>query len=289
MRNLTIKRTKSFVGCISKVKIYIEDPTSTEITINHVPCRKIGELKNGEEKTFQIDEREAKVFVIADKLSKDFCNEYYQLAYGQEDIYLSGRPKYNPAAGNAFRFDNNENADVVINRKKGTKKGIVLLLIAFVVGAIIGFSLTSGLFSNKTPEAKTFTYNEMSITLTDEFIKEDFDNFDATFDSRDVAVFVIQDEFSLFEGFEGYTLKEYCELVIDSNALTSVEIETGNGLTYFVYQFTNTEANEDYQYYTYVYKTDNSFWMVQFAVFAENAGEYEPQIEDWASSVSFSD
>ena len=78
MRNLTIKRTKSFVGCLAKMKIYIEDPTSNEMLINNTSCRKIGDLKNGEEKTFQIGEQEAKVFVIADKLSKNYCNEYYQ-------------------------------------------------------------------------------------------------------------------------------------------------------------------------------------------------------------------
>ncbi|MBP1575986.1 MAG: hypothetical protein J6A68_00485 [Oscillospiraceae bacterium] len=47
MRNLTIKRTKSFVGCLGKMKIYIEDPTSNELLINNTPCRKIGDLKNG--------------------------------------------------------------------------------------------------------------------------------------------------------------------------------------------------------------------------------------------------
>ena len=68
MRMLTIKRTKSFIACLAKMKVYIEDSSSTEIVINDVPCRKLGVLKNGEEKQFEIDEKEAKVFVIADKL-----------------------------------------------------------------------------------------------------------------------------------------------------------------------------------------------------------------------------
>ena len=71
MRNLTIKREKSFVGSLAKMKVYIEDPTSNEISINDIPCRKIGDLKNGEEKTFQIDEQEVKIYVIGDKLSKN--------------------------------------------------------------------------------------------------------------------------------------------------------------------------------------------------------------------------
>ena len=44
MRNLTIKRTKSFVGCAAKLKVYIEDPNSQEISIRNTPCRKIGDF-----------------------------------------------------------------------------------------------------------------------------------------------------------------------------------------------------------------------------------------------------
>ena len=65
MRDLSIKRNKSFVGCLAKLKVYIEDIDSKDIVINGVPCRKLGELKNGEMKTFQIGEESAKVFVIA--------------------------------------------------------------------------------------------------------------------------------------------------------------------------------------------------------------------------------
>lgn len=122
MRNLIIKRTKSSVGCLMKMKVYIEDPAG-ELTINDTPCRKLGDLKNGEERTFPIGSEAVKVFVISDKLSKDYCNEYYQLPEGQEDISLSGKNKFNPASGNAFRFDNNESEGIATNRKKGTKKG----------------------------------------------------------------------------------------------------------------------------------------------------------------------
>ena len=45
------------------MKVYIEDNTSEEIRINDIPCRQLGTLKNGEEKTFQIGDEAAKVFV----------------------------------------------------------------------------------------------------------------------------------------------------------------------------------------------------------------------------------
>ena len=40
MRTITIKRTKSLIGSISKMKIYIEDQYADEIKINGTPCKK---------------------------------------------------------------------------------------------------------------------------------------------------------------------------------------------------------------------------------------------------------
>ena len=90
MRHLTIKRNKSFVGCFGVFKVYIEDAVFGDTTIDGVSCRKLGDLNNGEEKTFEIGEGAVKVYVIADQMSKNFCNEYYQLPEGQEDVSLPG-------------------------------------------------------------------------------------------------------------------------------------------------------------------------------------------------------
>ena len=143
MRNLTIKRKKKFVACLGKLKVYIEDAQTNELIISGVPCRKLGDLKNGEEKTFEIGEDAAKVFVIADTLSKDYCTEFYQLSEGQDDIVLTGENYFNPANGNAFRFDNNNSEEVLAARKKSNKKGATVLIIAIIVGFIIGFILSS--------------------------------------------------------------------------------------------------------------------------------------------------
>ena len=146
MRKLTIKRTKTFVACLMKMKVYIEDHSAGEIVINDVPCRKLGDIKNGEEKTFEISESAAKVFVIADKLSKDYCNDFYQLPEGSEDIVLTGKNRFNLANGNAFRFDNNDNAAVAANRKRGSRIGMIVMIVAIVIGAIVGFLIGFNLF-----------------------------------------------------------------------------------------------------------------------------------------------
>ena len=91
MRNLTIKREKRFVGCLGTMQVYMEDPQNNDMIINGFACRKLGTLKNGQEKTFAVSESAARVYVIADKLSVSFCNEYYVLPEGTEDVVLTGR------------------------------------------------------------------------------------------------------------------------------------------------------------------------------------------------------
>ena len=75
-------------------------------------------------------------------LSKEYCNDFYVLPEGQEDISLTGQNRFNPANGNAFRFDNNNNAEALEGRKRGTKKGVVALVVAIAVGFVIGFVIT---------------------------------------------------------------------------------------------------------------------------------------------------
>ncbi len=283
MRELKIKRTKSFVGCLSKMKVYIEDPASNELTINNTACRKIGELKNGEEKTFEIGEDAAKIFVIADTISKDYCNEFYQIPAGTENISLSGKNAFNPAGGNAFRFDGNDNPEAIQNRKSGSKKGLVVLIAALIIGIAIGFAVV-GMFKTRD---KTFSADGMSITLTNEFKETKMQNFTACYDSSKAAVFALKESFSLLEGFEDYTLEQYGDLVMQNNGLTAANLKTTDGLTYFEYDYTNTQENKVYQYYSFIYKADDAFWLIQFATYKTDANKYFDDIIDWASSVKF--
>ena len=48
MRKLTILRRKTFVACLGKMRVYIEDPISYELGINNIPCMIL--FENGEPK-----------------------------------------------------------------------------------------------------------------------------------------------------------------------------------------------------------------------------------------------
>ena len=287
MRQLTLKRTKSFVGCLVKMKVYIEDPESQETVINKVSCRKLGELKNGEEKTFPIGEQAARVFVIADRISKNYCNAYYELPEGQEPVFLSGKNEFDPASGNAFRFAYYNGGEIPKRRRTGAPKGLIVWAAAIIAGAVLGNLISAALFSAGTPEAKTFSSNGMTVVLTDAFKEMDIENHTVAYESNKVAVFALKEAFTLLEGFGDYTLEEYGELVLKNNNLTAQKLQTAEGLTYFTYKYTNPEINKTFQYYSFVYKSHDAFWLVQFAVLEQDSEAYAQQIMDWAKTVEF--
>ena len=105
MRELVIKRAKSFAGCFGKVHIYIKDAAAAELDIQGAPCRKLGELKNGEEKTFLIPTTPVQVFVIGDASTRDFCVDGVALPAGDQAVRLSGKIHLDPQRGNPFLFD----------------------------------------------------------------------------------------------------------------------------------------------------------------------------------------
>ncbi len=284
MRKLTITRAKSSVGCLVKVKFYIEDHSAGNVTINNIPCRFLGAAKNGETKTFEIDDNEVKIFAIDDKLTKGFANDYYQIPEGSEDIELSGARKFNLASTNAFRFDNNNSEGIAEHRERNNRKGIAVLVVAFIIGMLIGrfgYKAIAGGIGRE----KTFESEGMSITLTNKFKEMENDRFPIAYTSNYMAVFAVDEPFYLLYGFEDYTLYQYANLVINANGLKNTKPETVDGLVCFEYE--KTVDKKDYIYYAYVYKSDDAFWLVQFSVEEKNAEKYESYIRKWAATVEF--
>ncbi|MDE6385755.1 MAG: hypothetical protein K2L36_06395, partial [Eubacterium sp.] len=286
-----IMRRKAFAASLLKMKVYIEDHATGHKLINHIPCTKLGALKNGETKTFSIGENAARVYVIGDNLSKNYCNDFFEIPAGAEDIFLSGENVLDPVAGNAFRFDGISSENVLKNRKKGTKKGIAVLVVSVIIGVIIGTIISMGPhLINQGGEAtpKDFRAEGMQITLTNQFREAPQKNYTACYGSKDIAVLTLKESFSLMDGFENYTLDEYADLVLKNNGLSSDSLKKEYGLTYFDYEFTNPNTNETYYYFSVLYKANDAFWMIQFAALTENTEEYIPQFVEWANSVKFS-
>lgn len=290
MRNLTIKREKSYVGCLTKARVYVHDELTGDTKINGDKCYKLGQLKNGEEKTFAIGDGEVKIYVVQDKLSMKLTNEVCFIPAGVEDIYLMGEFKYNPFGGNGFRFHGMTDERVLANRKKSTKRFAVYIAICVLIGLFCGFfaGYNSSDYAIEGDPVNIIDDSGIKMKLTDSFEETELDGFTFAYASEDVVVFGVNESFSLMDGFEKYSPEEYGELVIENNGVDS-ELQNENGVTFFEYEFYNSEADVNYCYLVAVYKSYDSFWTVNFAVAEEYYETYRPLFLEWAESVMFID
>ncbi len=289
MRKLTIKRKKSFVASLAKLKVYIEDPAG-ELDITGIKCRLLGTLANGEEKSFYIEENAAKVFVIADKMSRDYCYDCRNLPDGNEDIYLTGKNAFNPATGNAFRFEGGTDEEVAKRHKESKKGGLIVLITAIVIGLTAGWIIGSGVtYSKKKATPKDFSYEEMTITLTALFKEEEVEGR-TVFTSNDVAVFVLRENFVAGDiDLSGYTVRGYAELARENNpVMAGATYEETDGVPNMVYTYAGDDG-KTYVYFTTFYKSSNAFWIVQYFVNESGYESRKPKFIEWAKTVHFAD
>ena len=284
MRKLSITRTKSFVGCLVSIKIYVEDAFHNEMMINGVPCRKLGEIKNGQTQTFVIDNDAVKVFAVAGAVSKNYCYDYYPIPAGEADVVLTGKNHYHPGAGNPFRFDGVTDETVLASRKKGSRIGMVILIAAVLVGILLGMSrVYLADFSGSKP--KEFSDNGMTITLTADFKAMEYEGFTQCYEGKMAVVFVIKEEFSVAPVLKDYTEEDYGRIVLQGNNLDEKSLVVTEDLVYFTY-VRPVEEGKEYFYLAAVYKGTDAFWLIQFAAPETLQDDYETQFLQWAASVT---
>ena len=282
MRNLTITRKKSFVGCLMKDQVYIQDDFAPELTISGVPCRKLGELKNGETKTFQIGEESLQVFMIVDKISKDYCQGKVTVPEGQEDVSYSGKHNFS-FGSNPFRFDGviYTEEELAAQKKQG-QKGAVVTAIAVAVGLIIGSvvgSAAGGALTTASP--KTFTQGDFQITMTDNLSPVGIDGFYAAYQSKSVLVFAMREEKAVIGDM---TLAEYSDLIWEMNGKTGTAAQQKDNFYWF--SFTQTVDEEEVYYVAVCCEGTDAFWIVNFATPLTNKDTYHDTFLEWASTIT---
>ncbi len=287
MRQLTITRTKTWVGCAAALRVLIEDAEHGSVLINGIKCRLLGKLRNGETQSWEIDGESRRVFVIADRLSKNICNEFKTIPAGEEDVLLTGRPRFSLVTGNAFRFDGVAEPEVLANRKKSKIKGGIVLAIALVVGLTLGF--VKGLLSE--PDEKNFTYRGMTITLTEEF-EQNSDvegDVDVAYWSEYIGVEILHESIAGYPELAGMTPAEYAEILIEANELDpSLAVKSEDGLTWVEFTEKLDDGNT-LQNYMYTYVTDDLCCAVFFFTYVENVESFREDITAWAKSVTFAE
>ena len=169
------------------------------------------------------------------------------------------------------------------------KRKLLLLLLAAVL-LCSGCIPTAQTEEPLPPQPVTFTKDELSVTLTDAFTEKSYVTYTAVYDSADIALFALKEEFRLFDSSvlsAESSPADYAALLWKSNGFTDeLPLAEGDELTWFDYS--RTVNGNDYTYRVYVYRSDEAFWMVQFAAFADQFDTLSPTIHGYAATVSFS-
>ena len=161
-------------------------------------------------------------------------------------------------------------------------------VLAITLVIVMLFSLASCMKSGLEGAEKTYTCDNMSITLTDGFKETTYPGFTACYDSADVAVFCIKEPFSMAEGVEDLTLDEYADLTLKANATQNPTLHEFDGIPMMKYTYHNEETGVTYAYISAMYKSGDAFWAIQFACAVDIYDENEATFIKWAKSVVFS-
>lgn len=126
----------------------------------------------------------------------------------------------------------------------------------------------------------------MTITLTEDFVENADDAFVATYASTDILVFVTKHTFSAANGFEYMTVEQYIDATVSSDIDFDYSKTDGtDGLQGFEYTFTKGVLS--FKYSSYVFKTDDAIWIIQFATDSKKHEDLKPAIAEYAKTVKF--
>ncbi len=278
MRHLSIQRHKSFVGCMGKIKFYIEDPNG-DTKIQNVMCQKLGELKNGQQESFPIPEEACRIYAIAGKASSGFCCELLEIPAGSEPVSHSGKCHFAPASGNAFRFDGNNGEQARMIRQKNSRFGKKVRILAAVLGFLLGLGIAFMEFD------ETFTTGSLTITLTDDFQEYSYGLYDAVYESPDYALLGREWKYKYQTELAQMTREEFLQLTILSHSIDNAsEIRYMDGLPYYTYL--TTVEGEPYVFYVTAHQGSESYWQLAFGAPESKCGKLEKKLVKWAESVT---
>lgn len=152
------------------------------------------------------------------------------------------------------------------------KRNLIALLLCAVMLLACGCSA----------KPKTFTASGMSIELTEDFTEKEMVGFTAVYQSKDVFVFALKEEFEILG--DSMDLDEYADLVLQANGMDA-DVKHDNGHTYFTFE--KTVTGKDMTYTAVLFKADDAYWMVQFACLSSDYDKLEDTIFGYADSVEF--
>ena len=166
---------------------------------------------------------------------------------------------------------------------------VLAILLGIGGGVFAGWKISDRLLNSTSAAAaaeKTFSVDQLRLTLTDAFAEGTVPGYTACYSSGDVSVYVLREGFDAFEGFGDMSVAGYGTMVLANNGLAdAVELTEEGDRACFDHR--NAAGSGDYAYHCVLLKGSDAFWLVQFAVPGEMEEAYAADVDRWAKSISF--
>lgn len=141
------------------------------------------------------------------------------------------------------------------------KKTVRIIALVLAMVLLTGCTLFPAKDSTKSYSCRDLTM-EVPSKMKDVSGQEDFSSFTFALDSKNLAIFALNETFAEYPALEEYTTKDYAELLIQLYSVNStVQERSGKGYHYLVYT-ANTELGEG-TYMAAIFRNSNGFWMIQ--------------------------
>lgn len=134
--------------------------------------------------------------------------------------------------------------------------------------------------------SKTFTFDELTITLTDDFEEYETEDVDYALLADNIGVAVVKEEFTVLDeyGIEADAFSAYDYAVAAQESVgTDSNIFSADGYEYFIYD--KNVTGMDFTYYSAVFKGSNAFWRVSFYTYSNLFDSLTPSFERWCASI----
>lgn len=146
--------------------------------------------------------------------------------------------------------------------------------------------LLGGCF-NTNVKQQEYSSHGFKITMDEGMTEKELATTTATFMNDKVVVTALKEEFSTLEVVDvnkDSTLEDYAKAVLKNNK-ADYELKEKDGIHYFEYE--ETVNGKDFYYLAPVYKSDDAFWLVNFACEKSNKDDYYDTFIKWAKTVAF--
>ena len=132
---------------------------------------------------------------------------------------------------------------------------------------------------------KAFSENGISITLTEDFAYEKYDNCDACYKSDKVTVYVFSQDFTDVIGMEILSAKQYAEAIASLNTSAS-EVTEKDGLAYYEYTSSSLDGSA-YKNISFAFKGSSKFYTLQFSAKETDFAKLRDSFFTYAATFAF--